>query len=115
MTFDKAYSLDGEHFNYFLSDIIDEQCLKIGATVYIGDVHKPKPSDFFDIEYFLQALGERAYDEHGEFAEGFPNVTKEAEKELKDIVTAWLEKHCEIDFYSVDNMREYVLTEVDFK
>lgn len=87
--------------------------LRVGDTVYVGEPVKPKPSSFFDIEDFIEGIGNAAYDVGGEYADGYPDVTEGAKAELQSFVETWLETHCEVNFYQVFNAREYVITEED--
>ncbi len=55
-------------------------------------------------------LGERAYDDVGEFAEDWPDVPDEARQELDELLSAWISKHCTATFYRVRNVIEYQIT-----
>jgi len=46
-------------------------------------------------------LGERAYDDVGEFAGNWPDVPDEARQELDALLSAWISKHCPATFYRV--------------
>ncbi|WP_222833265.1 hypothetical protein [Pseudomonas sp. SC3(2021)] len=46
----------------------------------------------------IEMLGERAYDDVGEVAEDWPDVSAEARQELDAILGAWVSKHCAATF-----------------
>lgn len=112
---EECWSTNNEDFNYSsLEDLLDSNDeLKAGDKVYVGDAKKPKPSSFFDVDDFLESISNAACDVGGEYAEDFPDVTKDAVAELKVFVESWLEKNCEVRFYKVDDVREHILTEKD--
>jgi hypothetical protein len=65
---------------------------------YYGDVSELAPAGNTFVENILDAVQERAYEECGEdAAEGWPDVTQEAETELANevgnVIKAWMRKH----------------------
>ncbi len=111
----KCWSANNEDFNCgSLWDLLDENDdLAAGDVVYVADAVPPKASDLFDADDAIEQMGERAYEIGGEYAETYPDVTPESKAELEAAITAWIEKHAEPTFYTVRNVREYVLTEAD--
>lgn len=112
----ECWSVNEEDFQYeHLGDLLAENDeLQVGNTVYVGEAVKPELSHFCDADDVITMMGERAYDIGGEWAEDFPDCTKEAEKELDALLLAWMEKHCTVNFWTVKNIKPYVLTESDF-
>lgn len=115
----EAWSTNNEDFRFSsLEDLIDSNSgeLEVGQTVYVGDGRKPKLSEFCDANDVIELMQNRGYDIGGEFADGFmDDVSMEEKQELNDLLTSWMEKHVTINFYTVHDVREYVLTEVDLR
>lgn len=115
----EAWSADEEFFNYdSLGELLDthRDDLEVGQNVFVGDAVPADAGGFFDADDLLDRLGEVAYDNHGECAEDWPDkVPLEAKKEFDDFLAAWIAKHCPARFYSIENVRPYVLTEEDLK
>jgi hypothetical protein len=118
---EKCYSTDQEEFIYSeLADAIERAwdsldhetpVESIGAivTVYEGDSHPYNPLGW--LPDMVEYMGERAYDDGGEFASDWPPASKEQSAELQAdverVVTAWLEKHSmQPMFWSVINVKE---------
>lgn len=114
---DQCWSIDECDFSHAtLGDLLDcNDEIEAGAVVYVGTPVRNAPSMFVDdADNIIERMNERAYDEHGECAEDFPDdVTKEAKDELTAFLIAWADKHCEARFYSVDNIREHTITAED--
>jgi hypothetical protein len=81
--------------------------------VFFGDVVDVNLKRLCNVDDVLEMMGERAYDECGESAENYPDVTKEAREELDALLMAWMEKHAKPTFYRVVNVRPYTLTAED--
>jgi hypothetical protein len=115
----EAWSTNNEDFNYSsLEDLIDSNSgeLAVGQTVYVGDGRKPKLSEFCDADDVIELMQNRGYDIGGEYADSFmDDVAPEAKQELNDLLTSWMENHVTINFYTVHDVREYVLTEKDLQ
>jgi hypothetical protein len=111
----KCWSTDNETFNYeSLDDLLasnDE--LVAGDTIYVGEPIGPSTTQLCDAEDVLDVMRDRAYDLAGEHADGYPDVTEEAEDELNALLEAWMNKHCLPHFYTVRDVRPYILTEED--
>lgn len=113
---DQCWSVDECDFCYStLGDLLDSNDeLEVGSVVYVGRPARYAPSTYIgDAEDIIERMGERAYDEHGEFADDFPDVSKEAKDELTAFLIAWADKHCEVRFYSVEDVRPYTITAED--
>lgn len=114
--FDKAWSLDNESFNYdSLEELVTahRDTLKAGQIVLHGGVRHPAMRQLCDAEAVLDHMANNAADLAGEYAEGFPNVSKEAKAELDALLEAWCDKHCDIDFFEVVGVKSYKLTKND--
>jgi hypothetical protein len=110
-----CYSLDGESYNFesLLEAITAMHQPTEGCIVHVGEKKEHDPASFFDADDILESAGERAYDEGGEWADDWPDVTPEARTELDDFLTAWFRKHATCHFYTVVNVKEYAITEQD--
>jgi hypothetical protein len=113
---DQCWSVDECDFEYeTLGDLLDSNDeLGVGDVVYVGTPVRHAPSTFIDdADNIIERMGERAYDEHGEFADDYPDVTDEAKAELTAFLVAWADKHCDVRFYGVEDIREYAITAED--
>ena len=61
-----------------------------------------------DVDDLLESMGERAYDEAGESAEGYPDVTNEARTELEGLLRGWCEKYARPEFWVADGEAEFI-------
>lgn len=113
---DKCYSINEEEYCYDnLSDALvaleENDGFVAGAVIHEGDAHKEPPSHYFDIDRLFEDMGERACDECGEWAEDFPDVSKEKVKELEKLIADWLDANIAVNFYTVKNVQPIVITE----
>lgn len=113
-----CWSIDGETYNHdslssVIADLIGRHGFAAGATVYRGTANKPAASNFVDADIVIDSMRDRAGDEYSEWADDFPDVSEEGIAELDGFLNAWAEKHCEVTFYRVDDITEYVITEAD--
>lgn len=88
--------------------------LQPGDVVYVGEAHHPDPAEYADAEYVLDQVASQGYDDGGEYAENYPDVSTEAQAQLNSFLRPWLRKHCAPSFYVVSNSRPHTLTEADF-
>ncbi|WP_175760472.1 hypothetical protein [Burkholderia anthina] len=112
-----TWSRDNE---YFSCDALDELLdmhddLAVGDVVYFGDVAPIPTKHLCDADDIIDMLGERAYDEVGEAADDYPNISPEAKAELESLIAGWIEKHAKPTFYSVINVREHIITAADME
>ncbi|MBU9284071.1 hypothetical protein [Burkholderia multivorans] len=112
-----TWSKDNEYFSCDdlceLLDMHDE--LAVGDVVYFGDVAPIPTKHLCDADDLIDLMGERAYDEVGEYADGYPDVTSEAKAELNALLARWIEKHAKPTFYRVINVREHIITAADME
>ena len=117
------YSVDGENYQYEeLGDVVDaiensleESETAIGKTYYRGVAKKPLASSFctnaaYDI---IERVSENAYDEHEEWAEGFPVLKSGAYDDLQKIIGDWCDANMEVTFYGVVDVEELTITKED--
>lgn len=62
--------------------------LEVGLTVWVADAVHPDPASYLDVDDVLTQMGERAADDYGEAAEGFPDVSGDARQELAGFLKA---------------------------
>jgi len=113
---DKVYSIDEEEFFEEMDDALQrlESCPCIGQTIYIGTKKQKKASSFFDVEFMIEHMQDQAYDDAGEWSEGFfEDVSKEKIKELETMIKTWIDKEVFVNFWQVSDVKEYALTEDD--
>lgn len=111
----KCYSRNGEEFNHTeLSDLLEEMAgdgdLNEGAEYWEAEARHMEAADFFDAETVIENAAERAYEEGGDYAEDFGDVSKEAVAELDALLTAWANKHCSVNFYTVHAPKKMAVT-----
>lgn len=104
----------------FTCDELDELLdthddLAVGDVVFIGEVAPIQTKHLCDADDVIEMIGERAYDEVGEYADGYPDVMPEARAELDALLAGWIEKHAKPTFYSVVNVRQYFITAADME
>lgn len=111
----ECWSRDNEWFGCTsLGELIDENDdFEVGQIVFVADAEPADTSGLVDAGDVIEMLGERAYDNYGESAEDWPDVSPEQKKELDDLLQGWIEKNAPARFWSVTNVREYVLTADD--
>lgn len=112
----ECWSVDEENFKYgSLGDLLDEHDdIEVGATIYVGDAIEPNIAHLCDDDDVIDIIRDRAYDIGGDYAEDCAEVSNEARAELKALLRGWIEKHCNLNFYAVENVRPYKLSHDDF-
>jgi len=111
----ECWSHNEEDFNaQSLSELIDTHELQSGAIVWVGEAVHPEPSSLFSTDWLIENMGEAAYDIAGEHGgEDYPNVSDEQVAELEALVVGWITKCAPPTFWTVKNVRPYVLTAED--
>ena len=112
------WSHNGEMFcSESLEELIIDYDIQAGCTVYFGESEPFNYSDFVSsaADDVIEFIGDRAQDEAGEFADGYPHVSADARKELQGIIDKWAEKYCQPSFWIVKNVKEHVVSEDDIK
>lgn len=61
-----------------------------------------------DVDDIIERMGEQAYDEAGECAEEYPDVTNEARIELEGLIRGWCEKYATPTFWVADGEAEFI-------
>ena len=112
----KCWSADNETFNCEeLGDLLDcNDDLQPGMTVYVADAEPPNIAHLCDANDVLDTIACRAGDMAGEYGERCAEVSDEAVAELNALLAGWIQKHCDLSFWTVRNVKEYVLTDGDF-
>lgn len=113
----ECWSRDEEDFNYqSLDDLLgtfDE--LKPGDIVYVGAAVTPELKSLCDADDVMEIMGERAYDIAGEHADDYPGAGEEAQRALDGLLAGWIAEHCPPNFWTVQNIKPYVLCAEDFE
>ena len=79
-----------------------------GDEFWICDGTQPDTDRFINARGIIETAGQLAYDEAGDGAVEWPDVSKEAEKELDRLLAKWTRKHCPIHFWICDGKPERV-------
>lgn len=111
----ECWSHNEEDFNALsLTELVSDHELQPGATVWVGDAVHPEPGSLFNTDWLIESMGEAAYDIGGEHAgEDYPNVSDEQVAELETLIVGWIAKCAPPNFWTVKNVRPYVLTAED--
>ena len=115
-----AYSTDGLDGNWTddsLYRVIADNELVAGSEIFRGVLNRPDPSSFLpDKDDILNHMANQAYDGHSEWCDNYPDVNEAAEAELLialEPLKAWAEKHCGVNFYTVEKIEQYTVTRED--
>jgi hypothetical protein len=114
----EIWSANDEDFLYEdLQELLDAEgdWISEGDTVHVATRGEFDPASFISADFVIEVIGENAYENAGEAAEDFPDVTTEARKELADFLAQWTRKHCKPNFYKVLNSKPYVVTKTDLE
>ncbi len=126
MSAKKCYSINNEDFNYdeieeAITDKLSDEFLPTGTviTIYEADAVHHKAGEYADA-FPIDTLMNNAWDDGGEYAEDWPNCTKEQDKELgtmiADAVNLWADKHgLHPTFYGVVNTKEIQVELLDME
>lgn len=113
------WATDDETYNLDTLDEVIESLLFynepneiVGSKVSYGEA-VPFSTDWIDADFVIDNIAERGYDEGGEWAEDFPDVSAEAREELETFLSAWQSKHCIANFWKIKNTKEYTITQED--
>lgn len=112
---DLCWSADESDFSAdSLGELLDNNDdINIGDVVYYAEKKPPSAYDLCDADLVLEQIQCSADDIGGEYAEDFSDVSQEAKDELGNILAAWVTKHCNINFWTVKNIKEYIVTADD--
>lgn len=113
-----TWSANGEDWhNEDLSELItsyDE--LQAGSTVYFGTKRYLDPAGFVDPDSLISSMNDNAScSDAGEWVDDWPQASKEAMANLGSFLRGWARANCPSDFYLVDGVTSYTLTEADIQ
>lgn len=119
----ETWSVNGEDWHNYLSldELIRETDndltqISAGDEVFIGTKAYPDPASFTDEHDVRLCMYENAINsDHSEWVDGWPTPNEEAKQELSELLAAWARKHCSTDFYLIDSVRTYTVTEADIE
>lgn len=115
MTAQYAYSFDEEQYfgphdsiEAAMDAAIDHD--EDASNVWIGEVVDYQPDVGRAVENLLEWLkDDTACSEHGEWADDWPNVSKEEQAELEKLIGDWLHRVSPADFFTVGKVKQYAL------
>ncbi len=111
---EECWSVDEENFKArTLCELIDNHDLAAGTVVFRAEALHPAAKELIDVEDIVETMSDRAYNIAGEYAEGYPDISKDAAQELTDFLAGWIAKHAAPTFYTVKNVQHYTITEAD--
>ena len=76
-------------------------------TIYVGQVKTLNVRRMIRADYLLEDIGERVYDDVGEAAEHWPELSEDQQAEFEGIIADYILSKAPADFYSVENVRVY--------
>ncbi|MDW0357754.1 hypothetical protein Q8G38_00325 [Halomonas venusta] len=110
---------DSDPFNtYALSELINENDIEAGSTVYVGTRSEPLHGSTYSTGAYdavTEQMQAAAEGDVGELAEEYPNVTPAQGALLEAFIEAWADAYCKPSFYLVENVREYVISVKDME
>lgn len=112
-------SSDSDPFNTdSLSELINENDIEAGSTVYVGARSEPLHGSTYSTGAYdavTEQMQAAAEGDVGELGEEYPNVTPAQGALLEAFIEAWADAYCKPGFYLVDNVREYVISVKDME
>ena len=107
----KVYSIDDEIYKTYeeiQEEIYELECPVKDVVVYEGWTNIIRHSDFINVDIVLEGMVDYAYDNHGEWTEGYLyDVTKEQAYELNNLLVRWFNKNIkQPTFYRISNIKE---------
>ena len=96
-----------------LQTLVKRHELNVGDTYTEHDLVQNSASHYFNIDDMLEQMQERADEDAGEHAEGFPDLSAEEKSELNTLISDWLDKRVRVDFFTAENPRECTVTADD--
>jgi hypothetical protein len=125
MNKEKAYALnEQENFDKDWRDFLnglacslntEEKQKLIGMEYLEGEVVPITTRSLVHNISIISALNERAWEEGGEYADDWPDLSEEEETELEDLIVGYLEKKHAPTFYVVTNIIKKTITADDIK
>lgn len=108
----KVYSVNEEWFQYEeLVDLINDNELKVGDIVFVGESAKIRNSDLFDADDMIDFVTDRMCEMVGDSADGWTFGTDT--KGLNEALSKVLDEFFPHSFYKVVNVKEYQITSED--
>ena len=102
-----------------LASYVSDHELTVGAVIQRAVVSRSSASSFLpDADDVLEHMANAANDENSEFADHFPDATKEQEAELERLLKplqSWADRTFDVNFYNVESksIESYVVTAED--
>jgi hypothetical protein len=109
---EKVFSLDGENYNVHSREELIDSLMDwktksrdelIGKEYFEGDPVKPAVRDFVNVDSIIDSINEYANEDHGEYAEDWPDLTRQEKDQLEDLIVKFLEEKSPISFFRVEN------------
>jgi len=102
-----------------LASYVSDHELPMGAVIQRAVISRSSASSFLpDASDVIEHMANAADDENSEFADGFPNETKEQKAELERLLKplqSWADRTFDVSFYTIENdsIESYVVTAED--
>lgn len=111
-----VYSVNGEDdWHESMLDVVYELeeagLLFKGSTYYTGTAQTPLASSFLNLDVLLEYMGDAAYNDYGDAAEGFTDLSVNQYNQLESVIKNWLDENLPVCFYSVVDKQVQYITE----
>lgn len=108
---DTVYSTDKEAFHdydHIMDELRDDYESGSKVKIYTGKPERFTHASFVNGNLIVERFMEQAYDDGGEWAEGYlQDLSDEKVNELESVIIAWLEKNAKKpNFYRVEDIEE---------
>jgi len=91
----------------------DDEPLVVGQEIMIGEASDLLLSSLIRAEDIIDTMNERAYYECGEWAEDYPDLSKEEKAELDDLLSSFFKKHAPCNFWTVEKPIKHIMTQTE--
>lgn len=100
-----------------LHDLIVDRDREPGDAVYRGVKRRDTATDYTVQlgESVIEGMQLQAEDEAGEAGEDYPEVSLPHARVLQELIDAWASTYCPPDFYTIADVQEITVTEIDHR
>ena len=98
-----------------IHEAIDEEALEIGDSLSVGESVAYTAHDFVNADNIVENISELAYDYAPDDFNWLNDFPKDKIKELGKLIGDFIQKECPPRFFTVNNVKEYVVTEEHMK
>lgn len=93
-----------------LREAINQERVEAGQKLWIGQTAERKASNYVGLDSLVEGMAERAYEEVGEAAEGWPDLSPEDQEKLEKLIGDFLNEHSPVSFFAVEDVEKIEVT-----